>query len=53
MCPQGRAKYEASENAIVWRIRRFPGGMEYMLTADIELAKTSKEKQWSRYASES
>lgn len=48
MCPQGRAKYEATENAIVWRIRRFPGGMEYMLTADIELAQNTKEKQWSR-----
>jgi AP-2 complex subunit mu-1 len=48
MCPQGRAKYEPENQQIVWRCRRFPGGTEYMLTAEIDLITQTKDKQWSR-----
>lgn len=44
----GKAKYEPSQQAIVWRIRRFPGDAEYTLFAEAELAPTVSEKTWSR-----
>lgn len=45
----GKAKYEPSQQAILWRIRRFSGGdVEYTLFAEIELAATVSEKQWTR-----
>lgn len=44
----GRAKYEPSQSAIVWRIRRFPGELEVTLFADIELAESVNEKAWVR-----
>lgn len=42
----GRAKYEPEQNAIVWRVRRFPGGAEVVLGGDVELIMTTKGKQW-------
>jgi AP-2 complex subunit mu-1 len=45
---QGRAKYEPEQHAIVWRIRRFPGGAEYMLTGEMELITSTKQKAWSK-----
>jgi AP-2 complex subunit mu-1 len=48
-CPQGRAKYEPSAGAIVWRLRRFTGEAEHMLTADVELIQNTKSaKPWAR-----
>lgn len=44
----GRAKYEPELNAIVWRIRRFPGGGEVQLVGDVELIMTTKGKVWSK-----
>jgi AP-2 complex subunit mu-1 len=46
----GRARYEPALNAILWRIKKFPGEAEYSLTADIELLKTNRldKKQWAR-----
>jgi AP-2 complex subunit mu-1 len=45
----GRAKYEAEEGCIVWRIRRFPGNANYSLTGEVELvASTSGKSTWSR-----
>ena len=43
----GKAKYEPSSDSLVWRIRRFPGETEYVLTADLDLAPTVVEKSWS------
>jgi AP-2 complex subunit mu-1 len=50
---KGRPRYKSGENAIVWRIRRFPGMRETQLTADVELLPTatseaSKSKQQTR-----
>jgi AP-2 complex subunit mu-1 len=46
--PTGTAKWEAAEGAIVWRIRRFPGGQESTITAELDLAKSTRNKAWSR-----
>lgn len=44
----GKAKYEPTSHAVIWKIRRFPGRAEYSLLAEIELASTVTEKQWVR-----
>lgn len=47
LCMRGKAKYKASENAIVWRIKRMGGLKEMQLSAEIELLPNDKKK-WSR-----
>ena len=42
----GRARYEPEHNAIIWRLRRFPGGAEFMLTGEVELIRSTKGKAW-------
>ncbi|KAI8870620.1 clathrin adaptor mu subunit [Ramicandelaber brevisporus] len=44
----GKAKYEPSENAIVWRIAKFPGAAEHMLSAKVDLTPMTVHKVWSR-----
>jgi hypothetical protein len=44
----GRAKFEPEHRAIVWRIKRFPGGAEYMITADVTLMPSTNQKAWNR-----
>ncbi|KAJ1518176.1 hypothetical protein HMI54_002165 [Coelomomyces lativittatus] len=44
----GKAKYVASENAIVWRIPRISGNGELELTAEAELTSTMEKKPWIR-----
>ena len=44
----GRAKFEPEHRAIVWRIKRFPGGCEYMITADVMLMPSTSQKAWNR-----
>lgn len=48
ICMKGRAKYKASENAIVWKIKRMAGMKECQLSAEIELLNTEKGKKWTR-----
>ncbi|KAL4769928.1 Mu homology domain-containing protein [Aspergillus nidulans var. acristatus] len=45
---QGRAKYEPEHNNIVWKIARFSGGSEYVLTAEATLSAMTNQKAWSR-----
>lgn len=47
-CGNGKAKHEPSQAAIVWRIRRFAGDVEYTLYAEAELASTVNHKVWVR-----
>jgi len=42
----GRAKYEPEQQAIIWRVKRFPGKSECMLGADIDLMPTVRNKGW-------
>ena len=45
----GKAKYDATKNAIIWKIRRFSGQAEHTLRAEVALVSTLKEKKtWSR-----
>jgi len=44
----GRAKYEPEQQSVVWRVKRFPGKAECMLSADVELMQTVRAKPWSR-----
>ena len=44
----GRAKYEPEQQAIVWRVKRFAGKAECIITAEVDLMPTARHKQWSR-----
>jgi AP-2 complex subunit mu-1 len=45
---QGKAKYEPEHNNIVWKIARFTGQSEYVLTAEATLTSMTHQKAWSR-----
>ncbi|BFZ61149.1 clathrin associated protein complex medium subunit [Saitoella coloradoensis] len=45
---QGKAKYDASCNSIIWKISRFTGQSEYVLSAEADLASMTHQKAWSR-----
>jgi AP-2 complex subunit mu-1 len=47
ICIKGKAKYKASDNAIVWKIKRMGGMKESQLSAEIELMSNEKKK-WTR-----
>ncbi|KAK9419118.1 putative Mu-like protein [Seiridium unicorne] len=47
-CTQGKAKYEPSENNIIWKIGRFSGQSEFVLSAEAELTSMTNQKAWSR-----
>lgn len=45
----GKARYRATHSAIMWKIKKFPGGTEVSLSATIELsASVNADKKWSR-----
>lgn len=44
----GKAKFEADQNAIVWRIKKFQGGKEALLRVDLELSRDFNEAEWNR-----
>ena len=44
----GRAKYEPEQQAVVWRIKRFPGKAECMLSAEVDLMPMVRPKAWNR-----
>nr|XP_026694569.1 AP-2 complex subunit mu isoform X2 [Ciona intestinalis] len=48
LCMKGKAKYKASENAIVWKMKRMAGMKESQISAEIELLPTAEKKKWSR-----
>lgn len=48
ICMKGKAKYKASENAIVWKIKRMAGMKESQISAEIELLPTRDTKKWTR-----
>ena len=45
---QGKAKYEPEHNNIVWKIARFAGQSEYVLSAEAILTSMTTQKAWSR-----
>ncbi|KAJ3385154.1 hypothetical protein HDU84_002432 [Entophlyctis sp. JEL0112] len=44
----GKAKYVGSENAVVWKIARFQGNQEYVITCQAQTTTTNSKKAWSR-----
>jgi len=44
----GRARYEPENHAIVWRVKRFPGKSVFLLSADVDLMQTVRNKAWNR-----
>uniref|UniRef100_A0A1I8HKP8 MHD domain-containing protein n=1 Tax=Macrostomum lignano TaxID=282301 RepID=A0A1I8HKP8_9PLAT len=49
ICMKGKARYKASDNAIVWKIKRMGGMKEWQLSAEIDLLNaTDKAKKWTR-----
>lgn len=45
----GKAKYDATKKALVWKMRRFSGSEEHSLRAEVQLVSTTKErKPWAR-----
>lgn len=47
-CSQGKAKYVPAENVIEWKIARFTGQSEFVLSAEAELSAMTNYKAWSR-----
>lgn len=45
---RGRAKFEAGERAIVWKISSFPGMSEAVLSAIVDLVPGTRDKPWVR-----
>jgi AP-2 complex subunit mu-1 len=45
---QGKAKYEPEHNNIVWKIPRFTGQSEFVLSAEATLTAMTNQKAWSR-----
>lgn len=45
---QGKAKYEPEQNNIVWKIPRFTGQSEFVLSAEASLTSMTNQKAWSR-----
>jgi AP-2 complex subunit mu-1 len=41
----GKAKYNASIDCLVWKIRKFPGQTEATMNAEVELISTMGEKK--------
>lgn len=44
----GRCKYEPSENSVIWKVSRFTGGHEYVLSGDVNLTLMTEQKSWTR-----
>jgi AP-2 complex subunit mu-1 len=45
---KGSAKHNPEEKAIVWRIRKFTGNLEFTLSAELDLVSTTHDRAWSR-----
>ena len=45
---QGKAKYDPENNCIVWKIARFTGGSEFVLSSEAQLTSMTNQKAWSR-----
>ncbi len=45
---EGKAKYKATENAIIWKIPKFFGDASFMLKGEVRQLHSMEEKAWSR-----
>ncbi len=44
----GKAKYYPDQNAILWKIKRFPGDASFILKAEVKVSASVQEKTWAR-----
>ena len=44
----GKAKYEPDQNAIMWRIKKFQGDNEFLMSAEVTLTTLKQDKAWNR-----
>jgi len=44
----GKAKYNPGQNAIIWKIKKFPGDGSYVLKGEVRMVASVEDKQWSR-----
>jgi len=44
----GKAKYNPEQNAILWKIKKFPGDASFVLSAEVKMLASVEEKTWSR-----
>jgi len=44
----GKTKYDPQQNAIIWKIRKFPGQSSFILKGEVKLMALIKDKVWSR-----
>jgi len=44
----GKAKYNHSQNLIIWKLKKFPGDAAYSLHGEVTMTASIKERQWSR-----
>jgi AP-2 complex subunit mu-1 len=44
----GKAKYEPEQNAIMWRIKKFQGDQEFLMSAEVIITPLKTDKQWNR-----
>jgi AP-2 complex subunit mu-1 len=44
----GKAKYEPEKSAIIWRIKKFQGDQEFIMTGISHLTQTKNEKAWQK-----
>jgi len=44
----GKAKYNASQQAIIWKIKKFPGDASYIFKGEAKMLVSMEEKTWSR-----
>jgi len=44
----GKASFKPAENGVIWKIKRFQGGMELSFSGEAELSSTTVKKVWHR-----
>lgn len=44
----GKAKYEPDQSAIMWRIKKFQGDNEFLMSAEVSTTPLKTEKQWNK-----
>lgn len=44
----GKAKYFPNKNAIVWKLKKFPGQTSYILIAEVKLTSSLTKQKWIR-----
>jgi AP-2 complex subunit mu-1 len=48
-CTSGKAKYVGAENAVIWKMQKFQGQTEHIVTVELELVSNpSQQVRWSR-----